>query len=790
MTRKTDAPFSFWQLINRYKIEIPIIQRDYAQGRKDGKAKDIREKIISRIFEALSGGKALSFDFVYGRVADGVFVPIDGQQRLTTLWLLHLYLFKRCMFDHREACGKACPNFDAGILSRFTYLTRQSSREFCRALVENDIIPESASQEFPIENYIVDQSWFWPEWKADPTVAGMLRTLDEVHKQFNEKKPRPNTAEMLERLLADSSQCPITFKFLDMGTHDLSDDLYLKMNARGLSLNAWENFKAQLEQWLEDFCEKNEAPDWLKVKEFLAKLDKEWLDFFWTEFSGESDHSRPERHMLGVFRRHFLNVWEHTSPVEKDVANEEPIKEGSDKEGSNSPTQMEEVSGKQVRVVSDKQGNNIYESLRHVVSGDFFTPFSVYKSVLDHCKLEESIRPIINLFDALGLKQIDGIDTAPAWDKENMWDPLNGEDTTFASRVRFYAVMKCFAKPITDDKATFEAKYEAWMRVVWNVLEDATIDKDNYFSALKLIDELGDHWDDITNWLADPDMEIKSGLVKFQVVEEKKKAKLLVADAEKWKQLVDQGEGHYMLRGSLRFLMHEDGWQQKFDARLRRFLELCGDTDSKQKRVSVFRAFVSQFDEWKLFWHGLKYDASSDTWRNVLRGAVRDEGVRNGWFGSLCRVLDSEQEPCKDLRDWSGSQSLLPDTSNEKLKTACNVLVRTNVIGECKENSELRELQYSYFLLPYGRGHHVDSKRTVVLDKRQMELSRLTKQDQVFKKLDSNFEWKGKRYVWWRDGKIYARKDDGQPDKSQRFVVNDNGDLEPVPEPENKEQQL
>ena len=26
---------SFWQLINDYKIEIPIIQRDYAQGRED-----------------------------------------------------------------------------------------------------------------------------------------------------------------------------------------------------------------------------------------------------------------------------------------------------------------------------------------------------------------------------------------------------------------------------------------------------------------------------------------------------------------------------------------------------------------------------------------------------------------------------------------------------------------------------------------------------------------------------------------------------------------------------------
>lgn len=769
MTYETNAPLSFWQLINRYKIEIPIIQRDYAQGRNDSKSKDVREKIISRIFEALAEGKALSFDFVYGRVADGVFVPIDGQQRLTTLWLLHLYLFKRCILNNGGACGKAYPNFDPDVLSRFTYFTRQSSREFCKALVMNDIFPspESVSQETSVKNHIVDQSWFWSGWKADPTVAGMLRTLDEIHKQFNEKKPRPNTAEMLERLLSDSRQCPVTFKFLNMGTHDLSDDLYLKMNARGLSLNAWENFKAQLEQWLEGYCKENGTPDWLKVKEFSAKLDKEWLDFFWTEFSGESDPSRPERHMLGVFRRHFLNVWKHTSPVEKDIVNEESVE-----------------------IVDDKQGNSIYDSLLPVVSDDLFTPFSVYESVLDHCRLDKTIRPIVNLFDALGLKQIG---TAPAWDKKNMRDPLNGEDTTFASRVRFYAVMKCFAKPITDDKAIFEAKYEAWMRVVWNILENVTIDKDNYFSALKLIDELGDHWDDITNWLADPDMGIKSGFVKTQVVEEIEKAKLLVTGTEELKQLIDQGEAHCILKGSLRFLMHEDGWQNKFKDRLKRFLGLLknveSESNSKGDNVLVFRAFISQFDDWELLKHGLRYDVGRSpwgAWRDLLRNDERKNRIKY-----LYKVLDSERDLSKEeeLQNWSADHSLARGYPSKKARIAHTVLVQTNVVGRCVANSKLLWREGCCFLLlPSGSGRWADNKK-IVLDRRQIDLPRLTKKNEVFKGLDWRFEWEGKRYIWYRDGEIYAQKDDRQPDKSQRFVVNDNGDLEPVPELENKEHQ-
>ena len=61
--------YSFFKLISEYKIEIPVIQRDYAQGRQDSKAKDIRESIIKSIIEAVTNKRdKLFFDFVYGRI--------------------------------------------------------------------------------------------------------------------------------------------------------------------------------------------------------------------------------------------------------------------------------------------------------------------------------------------------------------------------------------------------------------------------------------------------------------------------------------------------------------------------------------------------------------------------------------------------------------------------------------------------------------------------------------------------------------------------------------------------
>ena len=60
---------SFWNLLNNKKIVIPIIQRDYAQGR-EGK-EFLRERFLRQLFDALKdNAKPLVLDFVYGSVED------------------------------------------------------------------------------------------------------------------------------------------------------------------------------------------------------------------------------------------------------------------------------------------------------------------------------------------------------------------------------------------------------------------------------------------------------------------------------------------------------------------------------------------------------------------------------------------------------------------------------------------------------------------------------------------------------------------------------------------------
>ena len=86
---------TYWDFIKENNIVIPIIQRDYAQGR-EGK-EDLRKRFLGSLRNALSNSKELVLDFIYGmqhkRGAQYLLVPLDGQQRLTTLWLLHWYAY-------------------------------------------------------------------------------------------------------------------------------------------------------------------------------------------------------------------------------------------------------------------------------------------------------------------------------------------------------------------------------------------------------------------------------------------------------------------------------------------------------------------------------------------------------------------------------------------------------------------------------------------------------------------------------------------------------------------------
>ena len=88
--------FSLIQLLNEYSLCIPAIQREYVQGYNEEKFNIIRNKLIDDIFEILQSDDEniiLDIGIIYGYSEGKVFFPIDGQQRLTTLYVIYWFLF-------------------------------------------------------------------------------------------------------------------------------------------------------------------------------------------------------------------------------------------------------------------------------------------------------------------------------------------------------------------------------------------------------------------------------------------------------------------------------------------------------------------------------------------------------------------------------------------------------------------------------------------------------------------------------------------------------------------------
>ena len=69
-------------------IRIPRIQRGYVQGRDDAKGREIRANFLPALVSAFFEDRPLSLDFIYGVSVGDCLLPLDGQQRIMTLFLL------------------------------------------------------------------------------------------------------------------------------------------------------------------------------------------------------------------------------------------------------------------------------------------------------------------------------------------------------------------------------------------------------------------------------------------------------------------------------------------------------------------------------------------------------------------------------------------------------------------------------------------------------------------------------------------------------------------------------
>lgn len=281
--------YSFNDLLKLGKIRIPKIQRDYAQGRQNQKVDEIRKVFVHTLLLVVKGKRpATELDFVYGSINNNAFEPLDGQQRLTTLFLLHWMMgVSLCMPGDRKH-------------SIFTYETRNTSNEFCDELVQHEalnIIQEALQNiesnklnkehkekkpELP-SIIIKGRDRFKWEWKYDPTILSMLVMIDAIFIEMG-------TDWSMDLSICRQNLDHITFNLLNLGEFGLSNELFIKMNARGKQLSDFDKLKSTLEEELQiQQKEEDEQGNNLATEKdeemWRTLMDGAWIDLFWHKYA-------------------------------------------------------------------------------------------------------------------------------------------------------------------------------------------------------------------------------------------------------------------------------------------------------------------------------------------------------------------------------------------------------------------------------------------------------------------------------------------------------------------------
>lgn len=744
---------SFWNLVKEKNIVIPIIQRDYAQGRSGQEY--LRERFLKQLFQSLERKDALVLDFVYGSYENNILYPLDGQQRLTTLWLLHWYL---------SLCTGPL-EADQEVLTHFSYATRISSRTFCEKLCSikyeyNRKTGAEYNKEENIVAFIRNQHWFYTSNEQDPTIQSMLRMLGGTTKadkdgndivdgieEFCKNLPQKTLKGYLK--LLKSADSPIKFYTLDMEDKNLplSDDLYIKMNARGKVLTDFENFKVDLLNYKPDGETPLIAEDGKTEDSFSHLLDTDWTDIFW--------HSRSSGHKIdGIFlkflNRYFLNWFM------------------AHYEGDGKP---ESVTGHTFyKTLTEKNSSgykniNLYENVLNKECINFLYTcmnnlHTLYCLIKKH-EGEENLSEKVNRLFLPYWKEVagEGTDTRKFYFVPKYLEDGSISTITVQQRVAMHAIF-VYLKSCND---ITKENLQSWMHFVWNILGNSYIDKEQAVSAIRFFDKILpslsqnasiNMTNDIAGYLASIDENKLPGEIfgKKQLVEEIIKARKALTDVE-WKKKIEDAERLYFFKGAIAFLFNDvDGqptaWNL-FDRKLER-AKLIFDENGLKKDylIDTLHCLYSYCDSWdaQLWWSHKIFNGLAATWKDNILTFV-DRNYQYVYASPIHHILMGD-EPRTEIID-------------EKIKTLSN---RSLIEYVLKRNENKRDM---YIRWPYNALYFCGDKQGVLLSYgfRNQAISALLK-DTRFLLVNEDIRIPGTNLFWGFDIDILFHP---IPEKTIRF---------------------
>ncbi len=651
-TNENGQKTTFWRFISQHNIEIPIIQRDYAQGRPEKKT--IRAGFLNDLKQSILSGEELKLDYIYGAKESSSFFPLDGQQRLTTLWLLHWFIaFKEGKIEKKGLTdtNEMILNEVGDILSRFTYKTRESSNDFCRRLVEfaaeNKYSTDSSKD---IRSRICSNLWFFKSWSHDPTIKAMLTMILSLEDVFG--KIETPLWEVLS-----GSACPVVFFSLDMDKYKLTDDLYIKMNARGKALTSFENFKADFIGHLERMV-KEGGLDKKYIDPELGipiKLDSAWTDIFWENHSIDFDID--ELYFV-FFNRFFFNEY------------------------------MASVSESSIAVQNSDVYKYFYGESSYITDDTLivYEKFEFYEKVINSDMLSSLYLILDNVKRCKYIKKLlegefindDDDRRITAW-RLLIPQYKDGEIQDFSSKVIkkvteieqrhrpiLYAICKYIEVGDFKDEETDRISFHNWMRVCKNLTSDARLrNLDSLIQTFRKIKEISKYSHDIYDRLAALNASlpaVPANVLEAQFKEECEKAERIVEVPESQSE-IEAIESMAFFNGQIRFVYRDGSGAVDWDdvpskvKTIKRYFSSSG-----VNTVAFISKYISLLTDSYQFLDEMEISLRKSAWINIL--------LKPDLLDVTHKIL-----LCEDIDSGSGFNTSL-DPSSEYYAESYDLIVR------------------------------------------------------------------------------------------------------------------
>lgn len=655
-------------LVTISKIIVPRIQRNYAQGRNGENETKIRENFLREIFKNLAVNTVMGMNFMYGAVKKNkendkeeyVMELLDGQQRFTTLYLLHWYLLNK---EKKQNDPAFKPVRDA--LKSFLYETRTTATKFCKSLADYTC---DFGEDKPSE-HITKARWYYRTYDKDSTVAGMLVMLDAIDAYYK-KYDIKNALERTDNL---------QFYVLPLMQFSKSEELYMKMNARGLPLSVFDSFKADFTGAMRKVEQLNnekvqleggmEGEEVTHIENISIKLDAKWIDLFWNSSRKKDSDISYMRFFSRLFACRYL------------IDNQRAPKEMRDTEAAVNLFYTRTEKSKDQYLGFDKYAEELQAHPEY---------FTAAEKVLDTLQEHQGL-----------IKE----SLTPVWDKdkEEKGNFFVDADITFTQTL--LTVMGAIEEFILTFETFDKELYKKWMRVVWNIVENTDIDNlERVATTLRsfgrmirhIAAELGveskfgaerGHASKITNTdsfyqamanCADMPSTDDDNRWARPFKEEMEKAKLISENGE-WLEQFLKMERHPYFKGTTNFYYTEGITLDSFKHRCEFVAEMFdakGITKQYRKRHVLLRAIMSRMSMWEDIERQYLTE-NNETHKYLKLLLISDQRIHD----MLADILDNSHNEKEIIRALEGeTKSLIPydDKIGSELQTAiaCNALRR------------------------------------------------------------------------------------------------------------------